>query len=39
MLNGNKNLVLNTTLTDEQITVLLYQREGIQFGALEFIPL
>jgi len=34
MLAGNKNLVVTNSLTDEQITVLLHQREGIQIGAL-----
>jgi len=38
MLGGHKNVVVNS-LSDDQITVLLYQREGIQVGALEFIPL
>lgn len=38
MLAGCKNIVVDT-LTNDQITVLIYQREGIQVGALEYIPL
>lgn len=38
MLAGGKQIV-EEALTEEQITVLLFQREGIQMGALEFIPL
>lgn len=38
MLSGCKNVVIDR-LTDDQITVLIYQREGIQVGALEYIPL
>lgn len=39
MLAGNKNVVVSNSLSDDQITVLLYQREGIQLGALEFAPM
>lgn len=39
MLAGDKNVVLTSTLTDDQVMVLLYQREGIQVGALEYVPL
>jgi hypothetical protein len=38
MLTGNKNVVLTNSLTDDQAMILIYQREGIQVGALEFIP-
>lgn len=39
MLAGNKNVVLTSALTDDQVMVLLYQREGIQVGAMEYVPL
>jgi len=39
MLAGNKNVVVTSSLTDDQVMVLLYQREGIQVGALEFVPM
>jgi hypothetical protein len=39
MLGEKRGVEAEACLTDEQITVLLYQREGIQVGALEFIPL
>ena len=38
MLSGNKNMVVEKCLSEDQATVLLYQREGIQMGALDFIP-
>ncbi len=38
MLSGCKNIVTGNILTEDQITVLIYQREGIQVGALEFVP-
>jgi hypothetical protein len=39
MLGEGRAVVAEASLTDEQVTVLLYQREGIQVGALEFAPL
>lgn len=38
MLVGCKNLVTGNQMTEDQVTVLMYQREGIQVGALEFVP-
>ena len=31
-------MVVENYLTEDQVTVLMYQREGIQVGALEYIP-
>ena len=34
MLSGHKNVVTDPVISEDQLTVLLYQREGIMMGAL-----
>ena len=39
MMSGNKGAVeVQQNLNEEQISLLVYQREGIQVGALEYVP-